>query len=267
MAKAQVFEAQNAGSSAMAAAARPGQTHAADCASRCGHAATSSGEALHHQHNHRREAHGHEESGNRGDRGDCVDCDRRDDRVDDDRHGGAEEGCPVAPWETELRRNGDVEYTTNLSHWLRERADVAESWKWKHVSMRDALESSGAVHAVRFYLSPSRKELHCTWCFSQVMVGHPEVVHGGATAFAFDETFGVLFAMLGVGHGFTANISVNYRKPLPAALTACMHVALDRVEGRKYFLCGSIRSDPSENAEIFSEASALFIIPRPPSSV
>ncbi|CAI5488152.1 unnamed protein product, partial [Closterium sp. Naga37s-1] len=98
---------------------------------------------------------------------------------------------------------------------------------------RDALESSGAVRPVRFYLSPSRNALHCTWCFSQVMVGHPQVVHGGATAFAFDETFGVLFAMLGVGHGFTANISVNYRKPLPAAFTACMHVALDRVEGRK----------------------------------
>ncbi|CAI7744656.1 unnamed protein product [Closterium sp. NIES-54] len=55
-------------------------------------------------------------------------------------------------------------------------------------------------------------------------------------------------------------------QPLPAAFTACMHVALDRVEGRKYFLCGSIRSDPSEDAEIFSEASALFIIPCPPSS-
>ncbi|CAI7828251.1 unnamed protein product, partial [Closterium sp. NIES-53] len=230
MAKAQLLEAQNAGSSAMEAAARP--VHS-DCTFRCAHASPST-ETLCHRHNQSRRtaAHGdHEESGNHGDNSDCDDCDNRVD--DGDRDGGAEEECPVASWETELRRNKDVEYTTNLSQWLRERADVAESWKWKHVSMRDALESSGAVRPVRFYLSPSRNELHCTWSFSQVMVGHPQVVHGGATAFAFDETFGVLFAMLGVGHGFTANISVNYRKPLPAAFTACMHVALDRVEGRK----------------------------------
>ncbi|CAI6005630.1 unnamed protein product [Closterium sp. NIES-65] len=246
----------------MEAAARPLQSHA-DCSFRCAHASPSTETPCHpHNHTTRQTAQGgHEENGNRGGHSEC------DDRADDyNRDGGADEGFPVASWETELRWNRDVEYTTNLSQWLRERADVAESWKWKHVSMRDALESSGAVRPVRFYLSPSRNALHCTWCFSQVMVGHPQVVHGGATAFAFDETFGVLFAMLGVGHGFTANISVNYRKPLPAAFTACMHVALDRVEGRKYFLCGSIRSDPSEDAEIYSEASALFIIPRPPSS-
>ncbi|CAI5973999.1 unnamed protein product [Closterium sp. NIES-64] len=366
MAKAQLIEAQNAGSSAMEAAARPLQSHA-DCSFRCAHASPSTETPCHpHNHTTRQTAQGgHEENGNRGGHSEC------DDRADDDnRDGGADEGFPVASWETELRRNRDVEYTTNLSQWLRERADVAESWKWKHVSMvrhrpmpcasntnRSLCPSGFSTNPpVRFscprtpfpltphslpslfllfsLFLPLRFSAHLSpapptplpisaplpfprarpcggyrghggvfggvrarvTAVRRVMVGHPQVVHGGATAFAFDETFGVLFgpcflsqshplspalacscllpadraclyrSMLGVGHGFTANISVNYRKPLPAAFTACMHVALDRVEGRKYFLCGSIRSDPSEDAEIYSEASALFIIPRPPSS-
>ena len=63
--------------------------------------------------------------------------------------------------------------------------------------------------------------------------GHPSIVHGGAIASVLDDTFGVLFFASRLGNGFTANLNVNYRKPLAAGTDVTVHVAVDRVEGRK----------------------------------
>ncbi|GJP30178.1 hypothetical protein CLOM_g22946 [Closterium sp. NIES-68] len=163
-------------------------------------------------------------------------------------------------WEAELRRREGVEFTRDVKQWLCDRTDFGEAWKWTHITMREALETSQAVQPVRFYLMPSHSCLYSAWSFCRLMVGHPEIVHGGATAFAFDETFGLLFATLNLGPGFTANININYRKPLPADMVACLQASLERREGRKVYLKGSLRSAP--DGDIFSEATALFIIPK-----
>lgn len=169
----------------------------------------------------------------------------------------------LSPWELSLQQHPAVSAVgCDMRGWLCKHTDYGDTWRWTHVSMREALEAHGAVAPVRFYLLPAHSPpmLYCAWSFCSLLVGHPEIVHGGASAFAFDESFGVLFAMLNLGPGFTANINVNYRKPLPADLVACLHASLDKREGRKVYLKGSLRSAP--DGDVFSEATALFIIPR-----
>ncbi len=41
------------------------------------------------------------------------------------------------------------------------------------------------------------------------------VAHGGSTAAMLDQFFGILFATL-APRGFTANLNINYRKPVLA---------------------------------------------------
>lgn len=68
------------------------------------------------------------------------------------------------------------------------------------------------------------------------MVGHPTVVHGGAIAFAFDESFGVLFASAFAyqgKRGMTANLTVEYKKPYPANKHALIRARVENVERRK----------------------------------
>ena len=72
--------------------------------------------------------------------------------------------------------------------------------------------------------------------FGDSMVGHPHVTHGGAISFAFDESFGVLFASAFAYQGvlgMTANLSVDYKKPYPANKHALLRARVENVERRK----------------------------------
>ena len=97
------------------------------------------------------------------------------------------------------------------------------------------------------------------------LCGHRGIIHGGIIAMAFDDTFGICFhtqvsQKLGVGQGFTANLDVNYRKPMPCASPVVFHSKIDRVEGRKVFISGYATDEKGENW--YADSTALFVIPR-----
>ena len=74
--------------------------------------------------------------------------------------------------------------------------------------------------------------------FGENMCGHPGLVHGGATAAVIDELCGSAYDMEGLGKGFTANLNVNYRKPLPNGSEVIVHAWVHRKIGRKVFIDG-----------------------------
>lgn len=166
---------------------------------------------------------------------------------------------PQSAWETKLVEEG-INQITDVKAWLVENTDFAKTWKWEHVTMRMVLQSMKLTSDVRFYFLPAKQSLFAAWSFSREMVGHPSIVHGGATSFAFDETFGLLFASLNLGPGFTANLTIDYRKPFQATLLGCLHATVQKIEGRKVFLEGTLRDKP--DGEKYADAKALFIIPR-----
>ena len=64
------------------------------------------------------------------------------------------------------------------------------------------------------------------------------------------------------GRGFTANLDVNYRKPLPCAQRVVVHARIERVEGRKVYMAGCVTDQSGETK--YAESKALFIVARKP---
>ena len=122
-------------------------------------------------------------------------------------------------------------------------------------------EATGAVAGVY--------QLGCALC------GHRGLIHGGIIAMGFDDLFGTCYFRKrprvdhanNYGPGFTANLDVNYRRPMPCDRGEVVFVAkIDRVEGRKVWLSGEAYS--ADGKVKFADSTALFIAtrkrPQPP---
>ena len=55
---------------------------------------------------------------------------------------------------------------------------------------------------------------------TRAVCGHPTIIHGGALAAIFDDSFGALFFASRIGNGFTANLSVDYRQGIGGGVTS-----------------------------------------------
>ncbi|KAI9339279.1 HotDog domain-containing protein [Obelidium mucronatum] len=118
--------------------------------------------------------------------------------------------------------------------------------------------------------------------FGENLCGHPGIVHGGLISAFFDDAFGSLFWINSNGAftGVTANLTVNYRSPMPAPTNVAFILWLEREEGRKVFLKAEARSVAGQSDKegdtglgvgsigasvagsksiLFAEATALFI--------
>ncbi|KAJ3111372.1 Thioesterase super member 4 [Phlyctochytrium bullatum] len=117
--------------------------------------------------------------------------------------------------------------------------------------------------------------------------GHKGLVHGGMISALFDDFFGAIFFANAEQEysGFTANLSIDYRFPVPAPSTVVFICWIERIDGRKVFLRGEMRSAeayPSKNGAVhpsavaasagerwgepgsikFADATSLYIIPK-----
>lgn len=86
--------------------------------------------------------------------------------------------------------------------------------------------------------------------------GPPAVVHGGWVATLLDQLLGHANAAAGVG-GFTAELTVRYRRPTPYDVPLTVRARTDSVEGRRVRSSGEIVAD----GVVTAEASGLFLMP------
>ncbi|KAJ1973945.1 hypothetical protein H4R35_003854 [Dimargaris xerosporica] len=97
------------------------------------------------------------------------------------------------------------------------------------------------------------------------LCGHDGIVHGGLLATIFDEAFArIAFSFLPGHIGFTANLNVDYRLPVPADIMVILVIKVESVEGRKVQLSAVMKS--LDGQYTFTEAKSLYISPRPKAS-
>jgi len=101
------------------------------------------------------------------------------------------------------------------------------------------------------------REIHAEHAFDAPYNGPPASVHGGAIALVFDELLGTLGAMTGVG-GFTGTLTIRYRSLTPIGQPIRMRSWIDRCEGRKTFIAGSMHHGET----LCAEAEGVFIQPK-----
>ena len=99
------------------------------------------------------------------------------------------------------------------------------------------------------------------------MLGNTQgYVHGGCLGAVFDGALGTLFTVSGTA-GFTANLSIDYRKPVEIPSVLLLFCSIDKVEGRKIYISGTLTEPlvdepsglPSTDARVYTEATALFL--------
>ncbi|MCP5069335.1 MAG: PaaI family thioesterase [bacterium] len=100
--------------------------------------------------------------------------------------------------------------------------------------------------------------VHGRGSFGSAYEGPPGCVHGGYIAAAFDEVLGYAQTFSGQP-GMTGTLTTRYRKPTPLHTELRFTARIERVEGRKVIVSGSLHAAD----QLCAEADATFISPRP----
>ena len=95
------------------------------------------------------------------------------------------------------------------------------------------------------------------------LCGHPGIVHGGLTASLIDEVSGET-SIVTTGPGpFTANINVNYTRPLIADSWVRVSGRVVRKEGRKTWVEVRVTDGVGGEAGVeYANATVLFVRPK-----
>ncbi|ETV87650.1 hypothetical protein H257_01150 [Aphanomyces astaci] len=122
-----------------------------------------------------------------------------------------------------------------------------------------SLNIAGKFQGFEVYGHPNKSGTTSVIHFGDKLCGHPGIVHGGCISTVFDELFGWTMMWTSGKLGFTANLSVNFRKPLPAEIFGIVFTDFDKLEGRKLFM--KARLEDNEGT-LYADATALFILPK-----
>ena len=101
--------------------------------------------------------------------------------------------------------------------------------------------------------------------FGDYVCGHPGMVHGGLIATVFDEGLArTCFDALPSKTGVTANLSVNYRKPVFASQFVVLEGSTVKVEGRKAWVKGELYAlgEDGMKGQLLADATALYVEPK-----
>eukprot|EP01029_Cantina_marsupialis_P028751 TRINITY_DN777966_c0_g1_i1.p1 TRINITY_DN777966_c0_g1~~TRINITY_DN777966_c0_g1_i1.p1 ORF type:complete len:219 (-),score=48.43 TRINITY_DN777966_c0_g1_i1:328-984(-) len=118
----------------------------------------------------------------------------------------------------------------------------------------DSLYSDDHLHNYKLYVMEN--EIWAKGSLGKSLCGHQSILHGGFTAAMLDEFFGALFYSLKVGHGFTGNLNVSYRKPIKTESDVCLRGWVEKIDGRKYTLKANVFD---MDGNLMATATALFI--------
>ncbi|XP_028645611.1 acyl-coenzyme A thioesterase THEM4 isoform X1 [Grammomys surdaster] len=117
-----------------------------------------------------------------------------------------------------------------------------------------SLEEGLGFEYVMFY-NNVEKRMVCLFQGGLHLQGVPGFVHGGAIATIIDITTGMCAIAEGVA--MTANLNIDYKKPIPLLSVVVVNSQLQKIEGRKLFISCTIQS--IDEKTLYTEATALFI--------
>lgn len=143
----------------------------------------------------------------------------------------------------------------DLAGWRDRLATVAVSEREQVFARRFDLPGRGQTMSPPFVVRDADAE-HVTGTvrYGRYFLGGNGAVHGGAVTLLFDEVFGRL-ANSHRTPSRTAYLKTDYRAVTPVGPELEVHVWLDRIEGRKRFVRGTLK----HGTVLCAEADALFV--------
>ncbi|KAM3825178.1 acyl-coenzyme A thioesterase THEM4-like isoform 1-T3 [Vipera latastei] len=122
-------------------------------------------------------------------------------------------------------------------------------------------EGMGFEYAM--FLNISERRVAAVFQIGPYLEGPTGYTHGGAIATILDTTVGASAFYL-TRRVMTANLNLNYKSPVALGSVVLVDSRVDKVEGKKIFVSGEIRSVDEQT--LHAEATGLFIELPPPSS-
>ncbi|XP_074509777.1 acyl-coenzyme A thioesterase THEM4 [Sebastes fasciatus] len=120
---------------------------------------------------------------------------------------------------------------------------------------RNIRDPGGAFEYATFFNSEEQKCV-CICQAGHLLEGPPGHVHGGAIATMIDTVTGT-HATIVSGPVVTANLNINYRRPIPLGSTVVLESTLDKKEGRKTFITCKVTS--SDGSKLHTDSTVLFL--------
>jgi hypothetical protein len=106
------------------------------------------------------------------------------------------------------------------------------------------------------YFNEKEQTLRGVVYFGKQVEGPPGCVHGGAIATIIDGAMGTLTWVSGY-IAVTVNLNVDYRKFIPLDSEVALEMKIEKIEGRKIFVKGTVKS---LNGEVLhNDGSAIFL--------
>ncbi|CEL97646.1 unnamed protein product [Vitrella brassicaformis CCMP3155] len=126
--------------------------------------------------------------------------------------------------------------------------------------IHDTLVAVEGIRLLRYFLDPSKERLTVVCQTGTNVCGHRGVVHGGFTSALLDNAFGML-AFANTPSAATAQLTVNYKKPILAGEVIVVVVKLVKQEGRKIFMEAEIIGDADgpQTKNVLATADCLMI--------
>lgn len=145
--------------------------------------------------------------------------------------------------------------TKSMSLWA-ERLGPRQVENDASVAMRYPLPSRGRAMCPPFVVETrSSTQVTGTVVFGAHFLGRNGAAHGGAVAMLFDEVFGQLANGPGQPRARTAHLEVDYLRITPVDRRLQVEASIERQEGRKLALVGTLFDDQGPSAR----ASVLMV--------
>ncbi|RQM06838.1 hypothetical protein DH86_00003888 [Scytalidium sp. 3C] len=151
----------------------------------------------------------------------------------------------------------------------RPHSSYSTSTEWRNL-VANTLIGPGMIEIAPFvWTQKEENTLTMVFPVGNNMCGHPGIIHGGFSASIFDEALArCAFPVLPSKVGATANLQIDYKKPVMANQILVLKAKVTEFSGRKAWVEGSIESlieDESLEEEVpvpLVTAKGLFVEPR-----
>ncbi|XP_077176807.1 acyl-coenzyme A thioesterase THEM4-like [Paroedura picta] len=145
----------------------------------------------------------------------------------------------------------------DIAEWLGKKLEEEEEEETEARLFSRNIDVEGLGFEYVMFCNFTEKRVVCLFQPGPYLEGPPGCVHGGSVATVLDNNL-MGCAFITFGGALMANLNITFKSPIPLGTVVLVESKVERLEGKKMFTSGLVRSPDGET--IYAEATALVIL-------